>query len=199
MKNILIAAVVVSIFPLAAYAKEQKLPDNVTVRPYDKRNSYIDIVDYSFEATSPVPFSKIKLCVAENVSNNAVSLTDSAGAFVASGNYYSTPKSQTVQGGGIFKFVDDTQFVLIAMGTLDGGSTALGLTRNIVKFDLKAGSNEKQVTLKFSNITRAQQNTGNLANDGFQPLGTWKGSGYLKILTALDGLANKVRSCVSGT
>jgi hypothetical protein len=151
------------------------VPSNVTVRDADKRASYLEAVDFSYQPTKPVVFAQLKMCVAENITNNAVNLQDTSGPFVgqATGTYYRNTQSQTVQGGGIFKYLDDSTSALIATGTTDGGATALGFARDVVKYDLKAVASDASITLKFSNITRAQQNTGSLANDGFQPVGMW--------------------------
>ena len=143
----------------------------------------------------------IMVCLSHRISdtlNSAVSLQDSSGSFVgpATGNYYRNVNSQTVQGGGVFKYIDDSTSALIATGTTDGGSTALGFTRDIVKFDLKATANGDSVTLKFGNITRAQQSTGSIANDGFNPVGMWRGAGAERIYTSLESVASKVRACL---
>jgi hypothetical protein len=84
---------------------------------------------------------------------------------------------------------------LIATGTTDGGSTALGLTRDIVKFDLKAMTSGGTVTLKFNNISRAQKYTGSIANDGFNPVGMWRGAGAQRIYASLEAVSEKIKAC----
>ena len=150
------------------------MPSNVTTKPGNASGDYINIIDFSYQSTTPVNFNKLKLCVAENVSNRAVQLQDSAGSFFgpASGNYYQVTHNQTLQGGGIFKYADPSMSTLIANGTVDGGPVALGLTRDIIKYDLKASVHSSKVNLLFTNITRAQQPTGSVANEGFGPVGT---------------------------
>ncbi len=82
----------------AAYAKPD-LPPNVTTRPY-KGNQAIDAIDYSFSSPTAVEFSKIKMCIATNLTNSEVQLRDNAGSFVGrSGTYYRSGNSSTVQGG----------------------------------------------------------------------------------------------------
>jgi hypothetical protein len=181
--------------PVVAYGTD--LPSNVTVRQEGKRSAFIEAVDFSYKPAQLVTFSAIKLCVAENISNNAVSLRDSSNAFVgpASGNYYSNTQSQTVQGGSIFKYVDDASATLIATGTTDGGSSSWGLIRDFVKFELKAAISDMGVTLQFTNIARAQQDTGLSSNNGFQPVATWKGARPMKVYSALEKIAAKIKSC----
>lgn len=175
-----------------------KPPENVILVNPGKSVSYMDEVNFSYHKTEPVSFSELKLCVAESISNDAVTLKDSSNSFVGpfTGTYYQHTNSQTVQGGNVFKYIDDRASALIATGTTDGGQTALGLTRDIVKFDLKASSRDTDVKLKFSNITRAQQDTGNASNTGFQPVGTWSGAGAKRIYTSLQAVAEKIKTCL---
>ncbi len=186
------------LFPTTAFCAKWAVPANVAVRAEGKHASYMDSVDFSYQPTAAVAFPQLKMCIAENVSNNAVTLSDNAGAFVgpATGTYYQPSHSQTVQGGGIFKYVDDSSSTMIATGTTDGGPAALGLTRDIVKFDLKAATSDAGITLKFGNITRAQQSTGSAANDGFGPVGMWRGAGAQRIYASLEALTNKIKSCL---
>jgi hypothetical protein len=186
------------LFPITGHCAKWEVPSNVTVRDADKRASYLESVDFSFQPDKPVAFAQLKLCIAEKITNNAVALQDSSGSFVgaATGRYYQNTQSQTVQGGGVFKYVDDSASALIATGSTDGGSTALGLTHDLIKFDLKALASDQGVTLKFINITRAQQYTGSVANDGFNPVGMWRGAGAQRIYAALKVVATKVKACL---
>lgn len=191
-------ATLMLLLPCVAFAAKWEVPENVTTKPGPRHGSYADTVDFSYQAVQAVDFAKAKLCVAENVTNDAVSLQDAAGSFVgpATGNYYRNSNSQTVQGGAVFKYVDDATSVLIATGTADAGTSSLGLVHDLLKFDLKVGTAGNTITVRFSNILRAQQNTGSLANDGFQPIGTWKGSRFQRAYESLEGLAGKIRQCM---
>ena len=135
----ILIAVSLALFAAPTLAAKYQVPDNVTTRTGPYHSDYVDAVDFSTRATQPVEFAKGKLCVAENVTNSAVSLHDTSGSFVggATGNYYQNSNSQTVQAGSVFKYIDDNAQTLIASGTTDGGATALGLTHDILKFDLK--------------------------------------------------------------
>ena len=190
--------VLIALLPCTALAAKWEVPSNVTTKSGPYRGAYADTVDFSYQAGQSVGFAKAKLCVVENVANNTVSLQDSAGSFVgpATGTYYRNSSSQTVQGGGVFKYIDDDSSTLVATGTTDGGTSALGLVRDLVKFDLKVETAGEAVTIKFSNILRAQQNTGSLANDGFQPIGTWRGSRFQGVYESLEGIAGKIRQCM---
>lgn len=198
MRPTSIATLVMLFLPMAGQCAKPALPDNVTIRDADKRQAYLDAIDFSYQAEHDIPFAAMKLCVAETISNNPVTLTDSAGSFVgpATGIYYSNDKSQTIAGGSIFKYADDASSTMIATGTADGGPAAWGLTRDILKFDLKVATSGTGVTLKFSNVLRAQQSTGSGMNDGFQPVGTWKGAKPLQVYSVLESIAAKIKTCL---
>lgn len=84
------------------------MPSNVTTTPGDAGGDYIKSIDFSYQSNPAASFEKLKLCVAENVSNRAVQLADSSGSLVdpVSGHYHDVQHSQTVQGGDIFKYAD---------------------------------------------------------------------------------------------
>ena len=171
------------------------MPSNVSTRPGNESGDYINTVDFSYHsATTKVSFNKLKLCVAENVSNRSVQLIDASRSFVgpATGRYYNLQNSQTVQGGDIFKYADPNLSTLLAIGTVDSP----GMVEDIIKYDLKVSVNQAQVNLLFYNITRAQKSTGLLANDGFGPIGTWPGARTMQSYTALQGIANGIKLCL---
>ena len=84
-RTMLICAV---LFQSGVVHAKSDLPPNVTTRPY-KGNQAIDTIDYSFSSPTAVEFSKMKMCVATNLTNSEVQLRDNAGSFVGrSGTYY---------------------------------------------------------------------------------------------------------------
>jgi hypothetical protein len=185
------AAIALVLIPLSV-AAAAKLPANVTTA-----GRYLDTVDLSYATPSTVPFSKLKLCVAEAVSNDAVTLRDSAGSFVgaATGRYYETNNQHEVSGGNVFKYLDDDLGVLIAGGVADGGSDALHLIKHVVKFELRAGVKPDGISLVFSHISSAQQDTGSMANVGFTPVGTWWGAGTAKAITGIEAVGARIKTC----
>lgn len=197
MKRLLTAIVLGSVlFSTAATAKSQ-LPPNVTTKPYGGgRNQAIDAIDYSFAAGKPVEFSRVKMCIATNLTNDEVQLRDSAGSFVgSSGTYYRTNNSSTVQGGGIFKYVDDPSKSLVARGSVNRQGGLGGIISLAIRFDVEVTAEANAVRMRMLNIESAMKNTGSSSNDGFNPIGVWTGSPYKKNIQALDGLASKLRSC----
>ena len=176
----------------AAMAKDPPLPTEVTVRQGDYNKRYID--SFRYRASTSV-FAKVKLCLAQTVSNPAVTITGGTDAPFAFQSNMRTQTS-TIQGGGIFKYDDADAGVVIVNGSIDGGSTMLGMSRDVVRYELMASVSAEGTLLTFSKIDRATINTGSATNQGFAPVGVWKGARPLKIIDSLRGLAANVDACL---
>jgi hypothetical protein len=196
MIRLLVLGLAIGVGP--AYAKSVDAPSNMTTKTGAYRGQYIDTVDFSFAPAGPVTFSKLKLCAAQRIANSGVALNDSSGSFVgpATGTYYRNSNTSVAEGGNTFKYSDDHQQAVVVSGTVDAGASSLGLVRDFVRFDLTLAIEESRIVMEFRNVTRAQQNTGNMANDGFQPVGVWKGSRFQKVYAALENAAHEIRACV---
>ncbi|OQW68689.1 MAG: hypothetical protein BVN34_08405 [Proteobacteria bacterium ST_bin12] len=183
---------------LTACATQAALPSNVFTRASSDGGTYIDKVDFSYSANEAQDFSKLKLCVAENITNDPVTLQDSSDSFVGAytGNYYRNSNTQIISGQGVFKYVDDKASALIATGSTISNSNQLIPVKDIVKFDMKSSLVGSKVNIVFMNITRAQKETGAIANDGFAPVGTWYGARSQDIYTSIEVVANKIKSCM---
>lgn len=174
-----------------------EMPSNVSITQGNMKQTFINTIDFSYRTNKEIGFNKLKLCVAEKVSNRAVQLDDASGfRGPITGNFYAANHRQTVEGSDVFKYSDATLSTLIANGTVDGGPVALALTRSIVKYDLKASVNASQVILVFTNISSAQKSTGYVANSGFAPVGTWSGAYPMQTYAALDGIAKDIKACL---
>lgn len=91
----------------------------------------------------------------------------------------------------IFKRVDDRGQFLVAQGQTD---RTCGLSGWIIRFDLEAGLEQGRVVLIMRNLKLAASSTGSLANDGFQPLGSWYR--FKSNYAALDAVAATVKACI---
>jgi len=100
---------------------------------------------------------------------------------------------QSVEPGGeFFKLIDEKSETLIATGV--EAYTSMLLTR-FAKFDVKSASSNGSTTLVFSNITWAQQSTGYLMNDGFNPASALPGGPAAEIYETLSRVSDKIKSC----
>lgn len=174
-------------------ASKVQLPTNAVVN-----NDQLDKVDFSFVTQNVADFSKLKLCVAKNLTNNTVNLEDAAGSFVGpyTGNYYQLKNKQYAFGGDVFKLVDERSSSIIADGITSYIGDSLGLIKQFVKFEVETSIKDKNLTLLFFNITRAQQNTGFLENSGFSPVTIWYGVGAPDVYKSLELVANNIKYCI---
>lgn len=184
---------------LGACATPVALPPHVSTRSTEA-GAYLDRVDLSYASPSPQDFARLKLCVAETISNDSVGLKDAVGSFVGvTGIYYQAQNQQTAGGGSVFKYIDDASRTAIVSGTVKAQSSIL-FTSEFVRYQLKASTANSaqgaQVGLVFYAITRAQQSTGVLANDGFVPVGTIPGARPLEVVATLEAVAGRLRSCM---
>lgn len=84
---------------LGACATPVALPPHVSTRSTEA-GAYLDRVDLSYASPSPPDFARLKLCVAETISNDSVGLKDAVGSFVGvTGTYYQAQNQQTAGGG----------------------------------------------------------------------------------------------------
>jgi hypothetical protein len=190
MKKMLIGLLALASSGLSA-AKNVPLPDNVTLRPSGSRTGdYIDTMTVKAGAAS---FSKLKLCLAQNVSNPTLMIT---GGTDAPFTFVPSNKTQTsaVQGGEIFKYQDEAERTAIVMGSVPGAPVVL--SRRIIRYEMTATASDEGTTLKFTNIEHVTENTGAVSNSGFTPVGAWKGAKPLSVIEALDGVARRVSGCL---
>lgn len=197
--QIALVASMIAVVVAGCAAPPVQLPSNVGVVHGSRGEAYIEKIDFSYGTNGPRDFAKLKLCVAENISSNAVALRDSAGSFVgaASRTYYQANNTQSVGGSGVFKYVDDSSATLIANGTIVSGDNSAILSKDFVRFELKSSVSGNAVVLMFYAITRAQQNTGTAANDGFGPVGVWSGARAPDVYASIESVASKVKACLN--
>lgn len=175
-----------------ALAKNIALPANVTLKPGNRSGDYIDAVSHEVRGTV---FSKLKLCLAQNVSNQAVTLTGSA-QNPWSPRITGESNTTTVQGGQVFKYEDAEASTVIAVGSTDGGPSFMGMSRVVIRFELTAIAGPDRTALKFTNIGRADLDTSGAANSGFMPVGAWKGAKPLAVIDTLKALGSRLDSCL---
>ena len=179
---------------LCACTTVWKAPDNVKIRG-NKDTAYLDVADFSYKPAQPVDFSKLKTCIAESVTNRAVTLTDSANSFSRPlmGVHYSGSNSHTIPGGDIFKMLDEPRRTLFASGNT---SSHIDSSNDVAQFDLHASLSDDGVTLKFINITSAQRFSGMIRNEGFAPVELSTGARTQVVYDALQDVANRIKTCL---
>lgn len=178
---------------------QPELPSNAITTEGARGARYLDRIDFSYVPSRTHDFSQLRLCVAQNVSNNNVTLHDVSGSWVGpyTGNYYRNDNYQQIAGtAGIFKLVDERNAMLIAVGTTSAIEPGFPMPMtDIIKYEVTVGLQGNEIKLLFTNITRAWQTTGTAVNDGFQPVGIWQGTRADNVYRGLEVIATRIRAC----
>lgn len=166
------------------------LPDNVTTT-----GNAIGSIRYSH--TPAVSFDKVKRCIALNINNDNVRLTDNAGSFVGyKGRYYNINNSHTDFAPNTLVFVDDNQQHIVVNGNT--GYT-LRMINYAVRFrlQLQTVANENKINMLFDTISRAQLYTGSSTNNGFNPIYTHYGAHPDEAVKAIEAVKNNLALCLN--
>ena len=177
-----------------------QLPSNVKTIPSGMgQSTYIDKVDHSFIPSKAVTFSNLKICAASTFVNDGITLKDNSGSFVGAytGRYYQQNNKQQINGGDVFKLIDEQSNTLIATGNKKTRPQQGGLIVDFIKYDAKVALSNNHVQLQFQNIQAAQQGTGSSSNDGFRPVGTWAGARAPAAIETINNLAVVFKNCVN--
>lgn len=167
------------------------LPNNVTTT-----GNVIGSIRYSH--TLAVSFDKVKRCIALNINNDNVRLTDNAGSFVGqySGRYYNINNSHTDFAPNTLVFIDDNQQYIVVNGNT---GYALRMINYAVRFrlQLQTVANENKINMLFDTISRAQLQTGFSANDGFHPIYTHYSAHPDEAVKAIEAVKNNLTLCLN--
>ncbi|MHA3097749.1 hypothetical protein [Acinetobacter brisouii] len=201
MKKIILGTLV-SIALVGCVQAPIQLPSNVSTISMQTggKQTQIDKIDESFISNRPVDFDKLKICGVDTFSNNTVTLNDTSGSFVGAytGIYYQKNNTQVVNGSNSIKYIDDKNHMVVFTGNVRTKPQVGGFVIDIIQYDVKIWDEQGKTRLVFQNILRAQKDSGAVANNGFNPIGTWSGSRAPVAIEALHGLAEKFKSCVNG-
>lgn len=159
---------------------------------YEVLKSYQKVID---ENINP---SKLKVCIARSISNDDIQLSDSSASFYGAytGRYYHVDKSTVSRGGEVVSSSASTEAATVANGTTSYFyNTGLGGVERVVRFTVDIMPTNVGPQFTFSNLKQAQKNTGTIANDGFNPIGSWEGAGPYQTLQALDKVAAEISTC----
>lgn len=157
----------------------------------------------SAEAVSSVTFQRpgsagdIAPCVAEVVSNQGETLSDSSGSFFGAytGNYYSFEKSTQAAGGSVIEYVAPDASSVVASGSTR--YSASSLVSRSVRFKLAVEQDAAERTYRYSSLGQAQLDSGVVANTGYGPIGSFAGANPDLALQALDQLTNNIEKCLA--
>ena len=192
MRNIILAVVAVAVLSGCAYSRMPELSKY--------QAEYVS--DYSAELVSAVVFKRpgssgdLVQCIAETVSNQGVTLRDSAGSFVgaATGRYYSASNSAHVGGGDVLQYVSADGKSVVANGSTQYSS---GFVSRSVRYKLSAQQKADERVYRFADLSQAQLNTGSAANYGYGGVGAWSGANPDLALASLEQVSAKIEACLA--
>lgn len=157
----------------------------------------------SAEAVSAVTFSRpgtkgnLPQCIAEIVSNQGETLSDSAGSFFGTytGNYYSAHNATQASGGKVIEYVASDSGAVVASGSVRYQVNAL--VARSVRFKLSAKQGETGRIYRFGSLQQAQLDSGVAANNGYNPIGSWAGANPDLAVKSLNYLVDQIDGCLA--
>ena len=160
-------------------------------------NSFLERYELSSQASAS---SDLAFCIASNLSNKDVQLSDTSKSFVgqASDNLYIAGDKNNAAGGEVIKYKSDDGSKVAAQGRADYSFTfGFAPISRTVQFDVVAKKEGGKLLLSFTEIMQAQKETGFSANNGFQPVGAWDGANPDMALSTLKDVATKIQRCMN--
>ena len=195
MKRFLFLLVVV-IF-ITSCVTAVKMPQNVTIS-----DEIIDSIwfDYPLQNNEISAFKMTKICIADNLTNEEVMLSDSSKSFVGSytGNLYTINSEKQIEGGQVIRMYDEDIKTVVARGSHKYNKTVGFLPMNFyLRYTVKINIKNNKLLIKYSNIERAQSDTGYASNSGFNPIGQWPGARPEEVYNELEMLSKKMNNCIN--
>lgn len=149
-----------------------------------------------FRNPGGVTGDRLPSCVARLVTNDSVSLGDTANSFYGAytGNYYSSSSSRESAGGDVLSYVGKDGKSVVARGSV--GYEASAMVRRVVRFSLSVDVDHGQRVTSFTRLEQAQVNTGAAANNGFNKIGAWPGANPDLAIASLAELSDQINECL---
>ncbi|WP_193090531.1 hypothetical protein [Advenella sp. FME57] len=158
---------------------------------------YIEGVTYDYPGASKAGKDVLPVCIAQNVQNKAVTLRGNQNSGFLGGTYWNTGNSETVGGGSVISYVSDDRNTVVAQGTnTHDTGVILAPNKDAVAFRLTAKRSTAGTTMAFSNLERASEDTGQMANQGFYKVGSWSGASPTRVLDGLKKTADTINTCI---
>lgn len=194
----------------SALAKEPTLPSNFATVTGEYNAQYVDQVVFEYPEPQTENFTdRAARCGVSNLSVDSFVTSGEARTWIgpATGSVYSRDTQSTVAGGEVLKFVSEAEETVILYGREKYGKNRMGLLGKMadpsgesfktqLDFYVEVAKAGDGYSMTFSKLRRAQQSTGFAANDGFSPIGVWKGSGAEDIVPVIEQVAELLNECI---
>lgn len=186
------------------------LPASFTTKDGAYNAQYIDKARFEFPAPNVESFTdRVARCGVSNLSIDSFIAKDTSKSWVgpATGRLYQSGNRSTVAGGEVLKYSSEAEGVVILAGREQYGENNMGVIgvlgdptgdtfKKQLDFDIEIAKSGATYSMVFSNMKRAQQSTGSLENNGFTPIGVWKGSQADEIVPIIERTASTLNDCI---
>lgn len=191
-----ILMVVAMVGVLAGCADNVRMPELSQYQADFAPWSSSELVDsVRFEKAGPP--GDLPRCIAETVSNQGETLSDSSGSFVGAytGNYYNVERGTHVGGGSVIEYAAPDGRLVVASGSTRYAVNSL-VSRS-VRFKLSVRQADAGRQYQYGSLAQAQLDSGAVANTGYNPIGAWAGANPDLALKALQGVTDEIESCLA--
>jgi len=163
-----------------ATGAQSSMPDN---------KKYLEVVEsdvIKLDASKQEIAKRGAACMSQIIQNSSVHVDDSSSGWFGNNN--------NVSGGQVIVQNNPENGIVVATSRLDYRGKSL-LTFN-VQSTVTLLAKEGRFKIRHTNIMEAQKSTGYMANDGYNKVGRWAGSGWETTKEVLDGLSSRISQCV---
>ena len=190
MKKTLYSLILIVLTGCASLSEPVSLPKNVVV------NNDKSIESMLFHENISPSYDKIDKCLALNIKNKNVNLSDSSKTYVGSytGNIYNHGNSYTEFASKDKIYSNQKDKIVVVNGNTEYSKYLIDY---VVKFRVHVQNKNNQTTILFDEINRAQLSTGYAVNDGFKPIYTHLGAHADAAVNSLEIVKNEIVSCLS--
>ena len=193
-----------------ALAREPTLPPSFTTVTGEYNAQYVDKVRFDFPSPRAENFTdRAARCGVSNLAVDSFVARGGARNWIgpASGRVYSSADQSVIAGGDVLKFVSEAEQIVLLYGREKYGKNEMGLLgkmadpsgesfKSQLDFHVEVAKTSEGYSMTFSKMRRAQQSAGYATNDGFSPIGVWKGSGADEIVPVIEGVATVLNDCI---
>ncbi len=187
---------VIAVSGCATTQIDPSIPQNASLKADNSGNNYLDKVVFSFPTPERTE-KNLGKCIALYVDNDDTALKDSSRSFVGAytGNYYRIEQRSSSRGSDVLRHIDSDTAVV--QGRSPADYVFLGLpVKAVIDYKLLIDSSGPETLLEFSNLKRAQLDTGAASNSGFVPIGAWSSAGPTSAIGAIDAIHRDIRNCL---
>jgi hypothetical protein len=184
MKRLMMVAAIAAV-TVPAMAAEEKFLERVEMEPRAVDGASVRQLT-----------ERARLCITQNVTNDAVTLKDTSRVNpMASIGTMTAGDSKAIDGGQVIQSVDLDGGLIVAQSRTS--IPFMVVNKYTIQSTITFEAREGRFRITHTGIKSATQDTGYASNSGFQPVRVQTGSPYKKIEAALQDVSTKISDCVA--